>query len=115
MKQQQQQQQQNQRVIKEIPTNETIQQPTHSATYDREHMAMFWYFIAERHAIWERRNSGQAAPWTTDPLLRDFYFTNVYPFTSKIEILLEILFQHLIRLLQCCNRISNLIRILVST
>lgn len=35
-------------------------------------------FIKERHAIWEKRNSGQPKPWTEDPILQQYKFCNVY-------------------------------------
>lgn len=41
--------------------------------------AAFWDFVAERHRIWDRRFVEELVPpWTTDPILRDFHFTNVY-------------------------------------
>lgn len=39
----------------------------------------FWKFIFERHNIWHKRFIlEQPAPWTTDRVLKDFKFTNVY-------------------------------------
>ena len=38
----------------------------------------FWKYVAERHAIWQRRQEGLAAPWTTDPILAEFHFCNVF-------------------------------------
>lgn len=38
----------------------------------------FWAFATERHSIWLRRARGDAWPWTSDPILRDFRFCNVY-------------------------------------
>src|SRR5262249_5363671 len=35
------------------------------------------YFIAEREAIRRRRAAGAPAPWTNDPILREWSFTNV--------------------------------------
>lgn len=35
-------------------------------------------FMHERHLIWMRRNAGQPFPWTTDPILGNQFFTNVY-------------------------------------
>lgn len=35
-------------------------------------------FVAERHAVWERRQSGAPAPWTDDPVLLARPFTNVF-------------------------------------
>jgi hypothetical protein len=35
-------------------------------------------FIIERHKIFLRRQRGDAKPWTTDPILRDNRFCNIY-------------------------------------
>lgn len=35
-------------------------------------------FMIERHAIYLRRLSGSPPPWTDDPILRTYRFTNVY-------------------------------------
>lgn len=37
-----------------------------------------WDFIAERHRIFIRRQEGQPAPWTDDPILQRYRFCNVY-------------------------------------
>lgn len=38
----------------------------------------FFSFARERHAIYLRRAAGLPAPWTTDPILQQFKFTNVF-------------------------------------
>jgi hypothetical protein len=38
----------------------------------------FWYFAAERQSIFFRRIRRQPAPWTDDPILARFRFTNAY-------------------------------------
>ena len=38
----------------------------------------FLDFVAERHAVWERRQHGQPQPWTEDPVLATRKFTNVF-------------------------------------
>jgi len=44
-----------------------------------ENLKLFWTFVAERQAIWHRRFvEKKPPPWTTDPILRDYKFTNVY-------------------------------------
>lgn len=40
--------------------------------------SLFWYWIAERHAIFLRRQSGKPKPWTTDPIFRGYKFTNPF-------------------------------------
>ena len=43
-----------------------------------EPVERFLYWCGERHKIHERRAAGLPKPWTTDPILRRYYFTNVY-------------------------------------
>lgn len=38
----------------------------------------FFNFMKERHAIYIRRNRGDPWPWTNDPILKEYKFTNVY-------------------------------------
>lgn len=45
---------------------------------DADPRARFWAFVSERDAIWSRREGGQPEPWTSDPILRDYHFTNVH-------------------------------------
>lgn len=40
--------------------------------------SLFWYWLTERHRIYERRQAGQPKPWTEDVILRDYKFTNVF-------------------------------------
>lgn len=40
--------------------------------------SLFWSFITERHAIYLRRTAGEPKPWTQDPILRDYKFTNIF-------------------------------------
>ncbi len=41
-------------------------------------LARFFKFITERHAIWYRRNRGDEWPWTDDPILQTYKFTNIF-------------------------------------
>jgi len=45
---------------------------------DAEAFDAFWHFIAERYAIWERRQQGIPWPWTDDPILQQYRFCNTY-------------------------------------
>jgi len=38
----------------------------------------FANFINERHLIWMKRNQGLQKPWTDDPILQQYKFTNVF-------------------------------------
>lgn len=39
---------------------------------------LFWYWISERHAIYLRRQRGDSKPWTVDPILQQYKFTNPF-------------------------------------
>lgn len=42
-------------------------------------MEQYWDFIAERQRIWYRRKvQGSPPPWTADPVLQEYSFTNIY-------------------------------------
>ena len=38
----------------------------------------FWDFVCERHSIYLKRQAGAPPPWTTDSVLANYHFTNVY-------------------------------------
>jgi hypothetical protein len=46
---------------------------------------LYWYFAAERQAIFERRVAGQQAPWTNDPILETFKFCNVFRASDRVS------------------------------
>jgi len=39
---------------------------------------LFFYWINERHRIYLKRMAGEPKPWTADPILRDYKFTNAF-------------------------------------
>jgi hypothetical protein len=43
-----------------------------------EHVKRFFYWINERHNIYLKRQAGEPWPWTSDPILREYKFTNVF-------------------------------------
>lgn len=46
---------------------------------DGERLDTFWQFVAERQNIWYRQIvEQQSPPWTDDPVLQGYYFTNIY-------------------------------------
>jgi hypothetical protein len=50
-----------------------------SVFYYKENMGLFWKFIAERHEIYKRKElQNLPPPWTKDPILADFKFTNIF-------------------------------------
>lgn len=38
----------------------------------------YFHFVAERHAIYLRRKRGDEFPWSTDPILTQYKFTNIF-------------------------------------
>jgi hypothetical protein len=63
----------------------------------------FWYWINERHSIWVLRNSGAPKPWTDDPILRDYKFTNAYRQLDRGTVWLRENFLEPHRICECCD------------
>src|SRR2546430_9607468 len=53
----------------------------------------YWRFAAERQAIFFRRLAGLPAPWTSDPILARYKFTNVYRASDRVS---QYLIRHVI-------------------
>lgn len=45
----------------------------------------FWYFAAERQAVFFERLRGRPYPWTEDPILRRYKFTNAYRASDRVS------------------------------
>ncbi len=45
----------------------------------------YWRFAVERQAIFFRRYNGAPPPWTTDPILSEFKFTNAYRASDRVS------------------------------
>jgi hypothetical protein len=45
----------------------------------------YWRFAAERQAIFFRRFAGAPAPWTNDPILQQYKFTNAYRASDRVS------------------------------
>jgi hypothetical protein len=45
---------------------------------DKTLLRNYFYWINERHAIYQRRVNGEPGPWTGNPVLRDYKFTNPF-------------------------------------
>src|SRR4051812_14586781 len=45
----------------------------------------YWRFAAERHAIYEARLGEQSGPWTADPILTNFRFTNCFRASDRVS------------------------------
>jgi len=46
--------------------------------FQEEQLDRYFKFIEDRHAIYLARQRGDSYPWTDDPILRDFRFTNIF-------------------------------------
>lgn len=66
---------------------------TASAMVPSEVLDSYWRFAAERQAILCRRLAGEPGPWTNDPILRAYRFTNAYRVADRVS-------QYLIREVQ---------------
>lgn len=56
------------------------EKPKRSLAYDT-----YWKFAAERQSIFFRRVDGSGPPWTKDPVLNTFKFTNAYRATDRVS------------------------------
>lgn len=45
----------------------------------------YWRFAAERQHIFFKRVTGEAAPWTKDPILEEHKFTNAYRASDRVS------------------------------
>lgn len=54
--------------------------PKPSRIYD-----LYWYFASERQKIFFRRLRGEPFPWTTDPILSTYRFTNAYRASDRVS------------------------------
>lgn len=45
----------------------------------------YWRFAAERQAVFERRATGQSAPWTSDEILLEYKFCNTFRASDRIS------------------------------
>jgi hypothetical protein len=48
-------------------------------------MDCYWYFAAERQTIYRRRLDGCSSPWTIDPILSKYRFTNPYRVADRVS------------------------------
>lgn len=55
----------------------------------------YWKFACERQAIFFRRLTRKAPPWTDDPILREFKFTNAYRASDRVSqyLIREVLYE----------------------
>src|SRR4051812_44983673 len=53
----------------------------------------YWKFAAERQEVFFRRLAGGRGPWTSDPVLNEFKFTNAYRASDRVS---QYLIRHVI-------------------
>jgi hypothetical protein len=55
----------------------------------------YWRFAAERQSVYLRRLAGEQGPWTLDPVIRTYRFTNVYRAADRVSqyLIREILYR----------------------
>jgi hypothetical protein len=78
------------RLFEACPANEPAELPDIAPLVPTEVYNSYWRLAAERQSIFFKRQSGFPGPWTNDPVLRDFKFTNAYRASDRVS-------QHLIR------------------
>jgi hypothetical protein len=56
----------------------------------------YWAFAAERQRIFERRVTGRPAPWTEDPILARYRFTNAFRMSDRVTqfLIAEVIYAH---------------------
>jgi hypothetical protein len=62
--------------------------PTPTPVYET-----YWRFAVARQELFFRRLSGSPAPWTNDPILREYKFTNAYRASDRVS---QFLIRHVI-------------------
>lgn len=46
---------------------------------------LYWYFAHERNEIFYRKLNGDPQPWTEDPILQEYKFTNTYRVNDRVS------------------------------
>jgi hypothetical protein len=46
---------------------------------------LYWYFASERQHIFQKRFAGRPAPWTSDPILQEYKFCNVFRAADRVS------------------------------
>lgn len=55
-------------------------------SFDKKMVKRYFAFINERHKIYLNRANGQPFPWTKDPILQQYSFTNVFRELDKVTV-----------------------------
>jgi len=59
--------------------------PSLAQTTPTEVFDTFWHFAAERQRVFFARMEGKAGPWTADPILQLYKFTNAYRASDRVS------------------------------
>lgn len=70
---------------------------------------LYWYFAAERQAIFEKRLRNLPAPWTTDPILATYKFCNVFRASDRVS---QYLIRHVCYHSETCTPADKLFQII---
>jgi len=56
----------------------------------------YWRFAARRQQVYEARLHGEAPPWTTDPILAWYRFTNCYRAADRVSqyLIKNVIYRH---------------------
>lgn len=57
----------------------------HRSVAVSEVFASYWHLAAERQNIYHSRLAGEAAPWTADPIISRYRFTNAYRAADRVS------------------------------
>lgn len=63
-----------------LKTAGTRKAPRATPVYDT-----YWHFAAERQRVFYRRLRGERGPWTMDPILAEYRFTNAYRAADRVS------------------------------
>lgn len=69
----------------EAPVSEPVESPELAFLKPTPVFDEFWRFAAERQNIFINRQKQPLPPWTTDPILSAFKFTNVYRASDRVS------------------------------
>ncbi len=67
-------------VVRGSRRGATRWQPSTTPVFDA-----YWYFAAERQRIFHQRVRGERPPWTSDPVLSAYRFTNAYRAADRVS------------------------------
>jgi len=67
-------------TLSDIIKKEVIKMKKRNKVYD-----LYWYFAYERQNIFLKKKNGEPAPWTNDPILKEYKFCNSYRINDRVS------------------------------